>query len=142
MRRALTILQRRETMRKLALVALVAVAIMAMGATIPYYAVKQQMNDAADLLKASANRYSQASQAVVVADNSLGAMATTYADLTETVGAYGTADAAEAHAKAELAKLLAERTAIKAKTDAAKAAFTAIETHGAAAVKAKLAELD
>lgn len=127
--------------RKLALVALVAVAFMVMGAILPYYTVKQQMNDAADLLKASANRYSQASQAVTVADNSLGAMATTYADLAETVGAYGTADAAEAHAKAELAKLLAERTAIKDKTDAARACFLAIEDHGAAAVKAAVEAL-
>lgn len=124
------------------LLVVVGVSLLLVGAMLPYYSVKQQLDDAASLLKVSAGRYANASAQVTAADNTLGAMATVYADLVETVGNYGTEDAAEAHAKAELAKLLAERTTIKAKTDAAKAAFTAIEAHGAAAVKAKLAELD
>lgn len=48
----------------------------------------------------------------------LGALQTEYADVIATVQAYGTSNAFEALAKAELGKLSAEYTALKADADA------------------------
>ena len=48
----------------------------------------------------------------------LGGLATEFADLIATVNAYGTTNAFEALAKAELGKLTAEFTALKAVSDA------------------------
>lgn len=48
---------------------------------------------------------------------SLDSLATGYADLIATINAYGTADAFESVSKAELAKLSAEYTALKADAD-------------------------
>ena len=130
-------------MKRLAKVAMVAVVVaVALGATLPYESVKAQLRDVESLLKVSAGRYDNAAKQVIVADNTLDAMATNYADLIETIDGYAPSDAAETLAKAELAKFISRRAVLKANTAAAKAAFAAIEAHGAAAVKAKLAELD
>lgn len=56
-----------------------------------------------------------------IASAELAALAATYADVVATINAYGTANAAEAAAKAELAKMVAEFTALKAKADQAAA---------------------
>jgi hypothetical protein len=53
-----------------------------------------------------------------IASDSLAALASDYADVVSTIQAYGTSNAFEALAKAELAKLTAEFTALKGKSDA------------------------
>lgn len=56
-----------------------------------------------------------------LASAELAMLATTYADVVATINTYGTTNAAEAAAKAELAKMIAEFTALKAKADQAAA---------------------
>lgn len=52
-----------------------------------------------------------------IASAELAALATTYADVVATINTYGTTNAAEAAAKAELGKLVAEYTALKGVAD-------------------------
>jgi hypothetical protein len=52
-----------------------------------------------------------------LASTALADLAADYADVVATIQAYGTADAAEAAAKAELGKLVAEFTALKSVAD-------------------------
>lgn len=52
-----------------------------------------------------------------LASTTLADLATDYADVVATIQGYGTADAAEAAAKAELGKLVAEFTALKGVAD-------------------------
>jgi len=56
-----------------------------------------------------------------LASAALAALAADYADVVATINAYGTANAAEAAAKAELAKMVTEFNALKAKADQAAA---------------------
>lgn len=57
-----------------------------------------------------------------LASSALDALATDYADVVATINAYGTTNAAEAAAKAELAKMVAEYQALKAVADQVAAA--------------------
>lgn len=52
------------------------------------------------------------------ASDALAAIPTDFADVVATVQAYGTSNAFEAHAKAELAKMTTEFNALKTKADA------------------------
>lgn len=52
-----------------------------------------------------------------LASEALALLPTTYADVIDTINGYGNADAFEAHAKAEFAKLVDEFIALKADAD-------------------------
>ena len=133
-------------MKRLAMVAMVAFAVaVGLGAVTPGYTVDTQLDSIAGILTTSSQRLAQAASTVERVDNTLGGMAENYAGLIATVNGYvtddGVRDALEIGRQERLAEYIAARATMKAESDAAKACFAAIQAHGAAAVKAKIAEL-
>lgn len=84
--------------------------------------VKVGLDAIADIISSQRTVATKIVQSAASASDALAALPTTYADLITTVNAYGTSNAFEANAKAELAKLTTEFTALKGVIDAIKAA--------------------
>lgn len=127
----------------LATVTAVCIAAIAIAAP-TYTAVEAHLDSIRGDIISAGNGYARAASTVTAADNVLAALPTTYAATIAEINAQAAAnpnDAAWQMAASRLAKMATEFQALKAKTAAAKAAFASIETHGAAAVAAKLGEL-
>jgi len=89
-------------------------------------------------------RYASAKTTLTQAKNSLDGMATVYAEVVAAVNAGAAAnptDAAWQTIKAEKDLAIAERATVLADVDCLLAAFAKLDSHGAAAVLAKLDEL-
>lgn len=82
-----------------------------------YSEVKAGLDDVAQIIRDQKAVMLKAKSNAALASAALGGLATTYADLIATINAYGTANAAEALAKADLAKLVTEFGALKALAD-------------------------
>ena len=109
-----------------------------------FYSVKRGLDGIAGQIDEAAGRYKSASSGISAADNTLAAMPTTFKSVIDAINAGVAADPtndAWKNAKAQLILLTADFTALKAKTAAAKACFTAIEAKGPAAVKAAVEAL-
>lgn len=79
--------------------------------------VKTALDDVARAIVKGRERMEAAKVSAGEVSAALGALATTYADVVTTVNGYGTSNAFEAAAKAELAKLVAEFGALKTAAD-------------------------
>lgn len=87
-----------------------------------YSEVKAGLDDVAGIIREQKAVMLKVKSNAALASTSLADLATTYADVVATINAYGTANAAEAAAKAELAKLVTEYTALKGVADQVAAA--------------------
>lgn len=78
-----------------------------------YSEVKAGLDEIASIIRENRAVMTKVKSNAALASNSLADLATTYADVVATINGYGTANAAEAAAKAELAKMVTEYTALK-----------------------------
>lgn len=83
--------------------------------------VKAGLDEIANVIRDNRAVMMKVKSNAALASTALADLATTYADVVATINSYGTANAAEAAAKAELAKLTTEFNALKAKADQAAA---------------------
>ena len=120
-------------------VVLAAFAMLAYAATTPSAASDAVARANQDVLNQQ-NIYKGASANIAACSNSLAAMPTFYATLYADVAAAAAVEPASSwpDLNRHLADLAAEFKALQPKVDAAKQAFAAIETYGAAKVKAAL----
>ena len=88
--------------------------------------VKAGLNDAAQTIRTERQALAQAKARIAAAEANLAAIPTVFADVIQTVNGYGTQDAFEAVAKAELAKLNAEYETLKSAVTGAKEALAEI----------------
>lgn len=79
--------------------------------------VKAGLDDIAKIIREQRGKVLGMKSEAGVVSGVLGGLPTTYADLIATVQAYGTSNAFEANAKAEMAKLASEYTDLKAVSD-------------------------
>lgn len=79
--------------------------------------VKAGLDEVANKIRDQRAVVIKARQQASAASAALAGLPTQYGDVVSTVNAYGTADAFEANAKAELAKLTTEFNALKAAAD-------------------------
>ena len=79
--------------------------------------VKTQLDAVAKDIADARNQIEQCKGAAGIVSQNLSALPNTYEDLVTTINAYGTTDAFEANAKATLAKLVTEYTALVADAD-------------------------
>ncbi len=86
-----------------------------------YSEVKVGLDAVAAIISEQRAMMTKVKSNAALASSALAAVPTDYADVVATIQAYGTANAAEAAAKAELAKLTTEFNALKAKADQAAA---------------------
>lgn len=84
--------------------------------------VKTGLDEIASVISEQRSVMGKVKSNSALASASLAALATEYADVVATINAYGTANAAEAAAKAELGKLVTEYTALKGVADQVAAA--------------------
>jgi len=121
------------------LVAVAAFAMLAYAATTPSAASDAVARANQDVLNQQ-NIYKGASANIAACSNSLAAMPTFYATLYAEVKAQAAAQPTSSwpDLNRHMADLVAEFTLLKPQVDAAKQAFAAIETFGAAKVKAAL----
>lgn len=82
-----------------------------------YSEVKAGLDDVAGIIREQRAVMAKAKSNAALASAALAAVPTTYADLVSTINGYGTANAAEALAKADLAKLTTEFQALKTLAD-------------------------
>ena len=75
--------------------------------------VKAGLDEIAASIRTNRRRFEQSKAAIVTVRDALVAIPTVYADVLDTVGLYGTADAFEALSKDELAKLTTEFIALR-----------------------------
>ena len=80
--------------------------------------VKAGLDDIAQRIRSSRKGFALAKDAIVKTRDGLNAIPTQYADVLNTIGLYGTADAFEALSKDELAKLTTEFVALRNSIDA------------------------
>lgn len=83
-----------------------------------YSQVKAALDAVADSIAKNRARMVDVKATATEVSAALAALPTTYADVVTTINGYGTTNAAEALAKADLAKLATEYTALKADADA------------------------
>ena len=88
--------------------------------------VKAGLNDAAQTIRTERQALAQAKARIAAAEANLAAIPTVFADVIQTVNGYGTANAFEAVAKAELAKLFQEFSVLKDAATEAKSALAEI----------------
>lgn len=79
--------------------------------------VKTTLDEIAMIIREQRAVMEKVKSNAALASTALGDLPTVYADVVATIQAYGTTNAFEALAKAELAKLAAEYTALKADAD-------------------------
>ena len=82
-----------------------------------YSEVKASLDDVAGIIREQRLITLKAKAAAAASSAVLGDLPTKYADVIATINAYGTTNAAEALAKADLAKLTTEFQTLKALTD-------------------------
>lgn len=82
-----------------------------------YSEVKTGLDEVSGIIREQRDVMKKVKSNAAGASAALASLATTYANLISTINAYGTTDASEAFAKAELAKLVAEFTALKNLSD-------------------------
>lgn len=82
-----------------------------------YSQVKSALDEVAATIRDQRSVMEKVKSNAGSASTELAALPTTYADVVATINAYGTANASEALAKAELAKLQAEFQALKTTAD-------------------------
>jgi hypothetical protein len=87
-----------------------------------YSEVKAGLDDIAEIIRSQRAVLSKAVSNSQLASDGLAALPTDYADVLATINGYGTSNASEALAKADLAKLTTEFLALKAVADAIAAA--------------------
>lgn len=75
--------------------------------------VKSGLDDVSNIIREQRDVMKKAKANAAIASAALAALATTYSSIISTINAYGTTDAFEANAKAELAKLVTEYNALK-----------------------------
>ena len=130
-------------MKRIAPIVLVAVAALALAA--PTYTVcEAHLDSIAGIITRETGDYARASSEPGKTFNTLDGLPGNYADTIAEINAQATAnpdDAAWQMAKSRLAKFTTDFQALKAKAEAAKLAFTLIDSKGAVAVKTKLEEL-
>lgn len=80
--------------------------------------IKAGLDDIASIIRAQTVAVSKAQQNVAAASAVLAALATDFADVVSTVQAFTPTGAFQTNAKDELAKLISEYQALKAKADA------------------------
>ena len=131
-------------MRRLWLVAMA--AFVGLGAVTPGSTVDTQLSSIAGILGVSEQRLDSAAAAEQAVDNTLGGLATTYAELIATVNGYvtddGVSDDLEKVRQQRLAERIAERAVLKDRSSAAVVFQAALTTHGATKVKAALAGIE
>jgi len=82
-----------------------------------YSEVKAGLDDVAGIIREQKAVMLKVKSNAALASAALAGLATEYADVVATIQAFGTGNAAEAAAKAELAKLVTEYTALKGIAD-------------------------
>ena len=82
-----------------------------------YSQVKSALDEIAVVIREQRSQLSQAKTFAAIASAALENLQTEHADVIATISAYGTTNASEALAKADLAKLAAEFAALKADAD-------------------------
>lgn len=82
-----------------------------------YSEVKTGFDEIAAVIRKAQTVKATCASNAQAASNELASLTTRYSDLISTVQAYGSSNAAEVHAKAELGKLQAEFTALKGTLD-------------------------
>ena len=82
-----------------------------------YSEVKAGLDAVAEVIRNNRSKVLGYKSGAAVASGELAGLVTTYADVIATINGYGTSNAAEALAKADLAKLTTEFNALKAITD-------------------------
>lgn len=83
-----------------------------------YSEVKSGLDAISDVIRGARAKALGHKAGAAVTSTELAALPTTYADVIATINGYGTSNASEAVAKADLAKLTTEFTALKAVLDA------------------------
>lgn len=82
-----------------------------------YSEVKAGLDAVAEIIRGARSKVLGYKAGASVVSGELSSLATTYADVIATINGYGTSNAAEALAKADLAKLTTEFNALKAISD-------------------------